>query len=60
MATGRRMAVPRSFKLTMSMRTYNDIQKILTHVDSTTKGDLRARARMVQLRLDKALAKAGR
>lgn len=53
-------SVPRSFPLTMSMRTYNDLQKILAHVEGTTKGDLRTRSRMVLTRLDKALAKAGR
>ena len=56
----RKSIVPRSFQLTMSMRTYNDLQKILAHTDATTKGDLRARARMVNARLEKALARAAR
>lgn len=60
MKSRKSIVVPRSFQLTMSMRTYNDLQKILAHTDATTKGDLRARARMVNARLEKALARAAR
>lgn len=56
----RKSIVPRSFELNMSMRTYNDLQMILAHAVATSKGDLRARAKMVHARLEKALAKAGR
>ena len=50
--------VPRSFRLTMSMRTYNDLQTILSHVFDSSRGDLRRRSAMVRKRLEKALKRA--
>lgn len=56
----KKRAIPRSFDLTMSMRTYNDIQQLVDHIKATTRGDLRRRAGMVRHRLEKALSKADR
>lgn len=52
--------IPRSFALTMSMRTYNDIQTVLAHVEESTRGEMRRRSSFARRRLEKALKRADR
>jgi hypothetical protein len=55
-----KLAVLRSFKLTMSMRTFNDLQTVLAYVYESTRGPLRRRSMLASKRLEKALKRSGR
>lgn len=58
MTRRRKAAGTRSFPLTMSMRTFNDLAKIIEHVEATTRGDLKRRAMMARARLERAQRRA--